>query len=128
MATRPAPPRPSHSHANHGDTGDSFTVPLHEELRTADAAAWQQQIAADLATYRARGSNFEMTGAGPRRSLTVTDHHVELVRALRDAGGLAGASDIEGEQAGDFMHFDTRTVEACAAHMHGSRHGRGGWR
>ncbi len=118
MATRALPARPGHSHANRADESHGFLPPLHEELRSGDVAAWRAQIAADHASYRSAGSNFEMTGAGTRSSLTVTDHHLELVRALRDAGGLAwGGSDIPGEQSGDFMHFDTRTVEACRHYM-----------
>ncbi len=126
MATRPLPRRPRHSHANQADPGGAFAAPLHEELRTATAAQWRAQIEDDYRTYASRGSNFERTGAGARTSMTVTDHHLELVRALRDAGGLAwGASDIEGEQAGDFMHFDTRTIAACASYMASHRGERG---
>ena len=63
-------------------------------------------------------SNFIMGSSSARASRTITDLHLELVRALRDAGGLAwGASDIEGEQVGDFMHFDTRTVPECSQYM-----------
>jgi hypothetical protein len=128
MATRPLPPRPSHSHANRADTGSAFAAPLHEDLGTATAAQWRAQIEADYRSYASRGSNFDRTGAGARTSMTVTDHHLELVRALRDAGGLAwGGSDIPGEQAGDFMHFDTRTIENCAAYMRVYARGRGGW-
>lgn len=118
LASRRQPARPPHSHANHDDPTSSFTADLHTDLQSATAALWRQQIASDYATYRAVGGNFIMSPSTPRTSLTLTDHHLELVRALRDAGGLAwGASDIEGEQAGDFMHFDTRTIQACHAYM-----------
>src|SRR5262249_59292085 len=107
-----------HSRANRGDTASAFAADLHTELQGATAAQWRQQIADDVASYRSAGSNFVMGTSTPRTSLTLTDHHLELVRAMRDAGGLAwGASDIEGEQAGDFMHFDTRTVPACHQYM-----------
>ncbi len=83
------------------------------------------QIVADYATFRSAGSNWSMGASTPRSSTTITDLHLELVRALRDAGGLAwGASDIEGEQAGDFMHFDTRTIQACHRFMDARRPGR----
>jgi|GEM_PF-3268391 len=117
MTTRAIPTDPPASAANRGAPAD-HPVDLHRELQTASAAQWQARIAADYATFHARGSNWEMTGAGQRSATTITDHHLELVRAMRDAGGLAwGASDIEGEQSGDFMHFDTRTVEQCAHAM-----------
>ena len=123
LASRPPPARPPHSRANRGDTASSFTADLHTELQSATAAQWRDQIATDHATYRAAGGNFVMGSSTPRSSLTLTDQHLELVRALRDAGGLAwGASDIEGEQAGDFMHFDTRTIHACHAYMDAHRH------
>ena len=84
-----------------------------DELRQADATAWQAAIRADLAATHgagARRSNWWMSGAGRQRSaLGFMNLDRDLVVALRDIGGLAwGASDFGGGANGDFMHFDCR--------------------
>lgn len=81
-----------------------------ERLRTADAAAWLQQIDADYtATHATHGSNWERSNNTQRRGLGFMDLNHDLVHALREVANLAwGASDFGGEANGDFMHFDAR--------------------
>ena len=83
-----------------------------DELRQADAAAWQRQAQADFETThgaRATGSNWWRTGASQRSALGFMNLDRDLVIALRDVGGLAwGASDFGAGANGDFMHFDCR--------------------
>jgi murein DD-endopeptidase MepM/ murein hydrolase activator NlpD len=71
-----------------------------------DAAAWSQQIAADLRTLTNSGGNF-----GQRRNprLGFLGLHRDLVVALRDAACMTwGAIDFGRRYSGDIMHFDVR--------------------
>lgn len=67
-------------------------------------ADWKKVLAGDQKTLRADLKNSE--GKTDKENRGFMDLHIEVVQALRDAGGLRwGGTDLGGD-SGDLMHFD----------------------